>query len=159
MYFYTNQQWFFSDTIGIGIEPLVFFYNVTCHVRSLKHKILKKKNLREINSKMNVCTLSVRRFGTTTVFLKKKLKSDTTLVSLKSVVSDSRMQGRRHRLGDKLETLAFDPIVRKEVLFREDKKVKTFGSTKYLKWWHFPELVFNSFLLTIIFLPDYHFLF
>ena len=108
---------------------------------------------------MNVCTLSVRRFGTTTVFLKKKLKSDTTLVSLKSVVSDSRMQGRRHRLGDKLETLAFDPIVRKEVLFREDKKVKTFGSTKYLKWWHFPELVFNSFLLTIIFLPDYHFLF
>ena len=91
---------------------------------------------------MNVCSVTTRRLSTSTVLLgKKKVKSDTTLVVLKSVVSGYKIQGRRHRLGDKMETLAFDPLIQQEVLFREDKKVKTFESVEKLKWWHKPDTV------------------
>ena len=90
---------------------------------------------------MNVCSINARRLSTATVLLGKKVKSDTTLVVLKSVVSGYTMQGRRHRLGDKMETLAFDPLIQQEVLFREDKKIKTFESVDKLKWWHKPDTV------------------
>ena len=40
-----------------------------------------------------------------------------------------------------METMAFDPIVQQEVLFREDKKIKTFEGTERLEWWHQPDEV------------------
>ena len=81
-----------------------------------------------------------RYFSTTTNLLAKKAKGDTTLVQLKSTVSDFTMQGRRARLGDKLETMGFDPLVQKTVLFREAKKIKTLSVVgKKEKAWNFPQ--------------------
>merc|ERR1712018_615524 len=72
---------------------------------------------------------SQRAFSTTALALAKKgagkSKGNVTLVNLQSTVSNYTMMGRRPRLGEKMETLGFDPLVRKEVLFRENKKIKT----------------------------------
>ena len=88
-----------------------------------------------------IANINVRQFSTAIVRFAKKQKSDATYVRLKSVVSGYTIPARRHRLGDKMETLAFDPIVQQEVLFREDKKVKTFEGTERLEWWHQPDEV------------------
>ena len=81
-----------------------------------------------------------RCFSTTNVLGKRKVKGDTTLVQLKSTVSDFTMQGRRARLGDKLETLGFDPKVQMTVLFKEAKKIKTLSVVgKEPKEWNFPQ--------------------
>jgi ribosomal protein L33 len=81
--------------------------------------------------------LGIRAFSTTQMVLgKKKGKTDTVLVLCKSIASDFMMQGKRTKLGDKLELLAFDPIVQKTVLFKEAKKVKTLRSDGNDKvWW------------------------
>ena len=87
----------------------------------------------------NVVT-NQRYFSTTANVLAKKAKGDTTLVQLKSTVSDFTLQGRRSRLGDKLETMAFDPQVQRTVLFREAKKIKTLSVVgKKEKAWNFPQ--------------------
>ena len=77
---------------------------------------------------------------------KKTVRGDITLVSLQSTVSNYTMQGRRQRLGDKLETLAFDPMVQKKVLFREIKKIKTMNSsTKDGFWMHPSEIEYPEY--------------
>ena len=70
------------------------------------------------------CLQQTRQLSTTMVA--SKPKSDITLVQLQSTVSDFKKQARRNRLGDKLETMDFDPMVQKRVLFKEVKKIKTF---------------------------------
>merc|ERR1712043_147226 len=92
-------------------------------------------------NKVMIANINVRQFSTAIVRFAKKQKSDATYVRLKSVVSGYTIPGRRHRLGDKMETLAFDPIVQQEVLFREHKKVKTFEGADRLEWWHYPDEV------------------
>lgn len=56
------------------------------------------------------------------------------MVWLQSTVSRYKMQGKRPRLGDKLETLAFDPECQKTVLFKEVKKIKTLSGDKNEPW-------------------------
>ena len=58
--------------------------------------------------------------------------------------SDFKKQGRRNRLGDKLETMDFDPLVQKRVLFKEVKKIKTLSvptNQKYPEWLKHPTKV------------------
>lgn len=88
-----------------------------------------------------IANINVRQFSTAIIRFAKKQKTDATYVRLKSVVSGYTIPARRHRLGDKMETLAFDPIVQQEVLFREHKKVKTFEGSDRLEWWHYPDEV------------------
>ena len=68
-------------------------------------------------------------------------RGDVSLVLLQSTVSKYTMQGRRSRLGEKLETLAFDPLVQKKVLFKESKRVKTMSASKKDGWWMYPQEV------------------
>ena len=69
--------------------------------------------------------MQIRGFSTSSIAFKKKSKGDISLVWMTSTVSEHRIQGRRQRLGDKLETLEWDPLVQKKVLFKESKKIKT----------------------------------
>ena len=55
----------------------------------------------------------------------KKAKADVVLVGTKSVVSGHFRHMRRARLGDKVEFLAFDPWIQKEVIYREVEKIKS----------------------------------
>ena len=90
------------------------------------------------------CLQHTRQFSTTMVA--SKPKSDITLVQIQSTVSEFKKQARRNRLGDKLETMDFDPFVQKRVLFKEVKKVKTLSvpsdaKTKYPEWLKYPTKV------------------
>ena len=69
---------------------------------------------------------------------KKGGKGDTTVVFLESTVSGHQILGRRHRLGEKLETMAFDPAVQQMVLFKEAKKIKTLGKEHEGEWFYKP---------------------
>ena len=87
--------------------------------------------------------MQTRQLSTTSMAF---AKSDITLVTIKSTVSDFSKQGRRNRLGDKLETIDFDPYVQKRVLFKEVKKVKTLSlpdrpSKKFPGWLKTPTKV------------------
>ena len=88
------------------------------------------------------CLQQTRQLSTTMVA--SKPKSDITLVQLQSTVSDFKKQARRNRLGDKLETMDFDPMVQKRVLFKEVKKIKTLSvptKQKYPEWLKHPSKV------------------
>jgi hypothetical protein len=52
---------------------------------------------------------------------KKKVKSDFILVKCFSVVTQFKRNMIRPRLADKLEFMAFDPMVQKYALFKEDR--------------------------------------
>lgn len=69
-----------------------------------------------------------------------KKKGDIQLVMLKSSVSEYKTQGRRSRLGEKVETMMFDPFVQQKVLFREVKKVKTINSSENV-FWNKPQII------------------
>ena len=73
------------------------------------------------------CSRHVRSctFSTGNILCAKKPKADVVLVGCKSVVSGHFRHMRRARLGDKVEFLAFDPWIQKEVIYREDKKIKS----------------------------------
>jgi len=55
----------------------------------------------------------------------KKAKADRIVVLCKSVVSGHGRMKARPRLGDKLEFLELDPVVRQEVLYKEEKKIRS----------------------------------
>jgi len=55
----------------------------------------------------------------------KKAKADRIVVLCKSVVSGHGRLKARSRLGDKLEFLDIDPVVRQEVLYKEEKKIRS----------------------------------
>lgn len=72
---------------------------------------------------------TVRNLGLTRILWKssskKKPKAETILVMCESVASTHRKYEIRPRLGDKLEFLANDPNINREVLYKEKKKVKS----------------------------------
>ena len=68
---------------------------------------------------------ATRTFATGRSSLSKKPKADVVLVECRSVVSGHFRSMRRARLGDKVEFLAFDPWIQKEVIYREEKKIKS----------------------------------
>ena len=68
---------------------------------------------------------AARAFATGRSSLSKKPKADVVLVECRSVVSGHFRSMRRARLGDKVEFLAFDPWIQKEVIYREEKKIKS----------------------------------
>jgi hypothetical protein len=55
----------------------------------------------------------------------KKPKAEYIVVRCRSVVSDYPVNKVRPRLDDKLEFLCWDPMVQREVLYREEKKVRS----------------------------------
>ena len=61
----------------------------------------------------------------TCVNLAKKAKADRVIVLCKSVASGHGRQKARARLGDKLEFMDWDPMINREVLYREDKKIRS----------------------------------
>ena len=65
-----------------------------------------------------------RSFSCGSALFAKKPKADVIVVGSKSVVSGHFRPMRRARLGDKVEFLAFDPWVQKEVIYRETEKIK-----------------------------------
>ena len=67
----------------------------------------------------------MRSFAVGRALFAKKPKADVVLVGCKSVVSGHFRPMRRARLGDKVEFLAFDPWIQQEVIYREEKKIKS----------------------------------
>jgi len=56
----------------------------------------------------------------------KKPKADVVLVACKSIASNHQMSVRKGRQGsDKIEFLAFDPEIQREVIYKEDHKIKS----------------------------------
>lgn len=55
----------------------------------------------------------------------KKAKADRIVVLCRSVVSDHYRMAARPRLAEKLEFVDLDPVVRQEVLYKEEKKVRS----------------------------------
>ena len=67
----------------------------------------------------------LRKFSTTATVLKKKPKAELVLVACKSIASDHQISVRKSRLGDKVEFLAFDPEIQREVIYKEMHKIKS----------------------------------
>ena len=65
------------------------------------------------------------QFSLSTISLAKKAKADRLVVLCKSVASGHGRQKARQRLGEKLEFLDWDPLIQREVLYREEKKVRS----------------------------------
>jgi hypothetical protein len=61
----------------------------------------------------------------TLVTLAKKAKADRIVVLCKSVATGHGRHKARQRLADKLEFIDWDPTINTEVLYREEKKVKS----------------------------------
>jgi len=55
----------------------------------------------------------------------KKAKADRIVVLCRSVVSGHGRLKARQRLADKLEFIDIDPIVEREVVYKEEKKVRS----------------------------------
>jgi len=55
----------------------------------------------------------------------KKAKADRIIVLCRSVVTEHFRFKARSRLGDKLEFVDLDPVVGREVLYREEKKIRS----------------------------------
>ncbi len=87
-------------------------------------------------------TVAAVRTLSTTVPLS-KAKTNTLLVLCRSTVTSFGMQLRRPKTADKLEFMAFDPIVQQEVLFKEEKKVKTLRCKpkEANQWWMQPTVI------------------
>jgi len=60
-----------------------------------------------------------------TICLAKKTKADRLVVLCTSVATGHGRMKARQRLGEKLEFIDWDPLINQEVLYREDKKVKS----------------------------------
>lgn len=73
------------------------------------------------------CRHHLRSLSTTlpTPAKKKKSKAEVILVMCESLVSGNKRMMRKARLGDKLQFLAFDPSVQREVIYRETEKIKS----------------------------------
>ena len=65
------------------------------------------------------------QFSLSTLSLAKKTKADRLVVLCKSVASGHARPKARQRLGEKLEFIDWDPLIEREVLYREDKKVRS----------------------------------
>lgn len=61
----------------------------------------------------------------TALCLAKKAKADRVVVLCKSVATGHGRSKARHRLSDKLEFIDWDPSIQQEVLYREEKKVRS----------------------------------
>ncbi|XP_029163954.1 39S ribosomal protein L33, mitochondrial [Nylanderia fulva] len=57
--------------------------------------------------------------------LLKKAKSKQILVMVESLISGHRLIRIRDKLGDKLEFLHYDPLVRQDALYREKRKLRS----------------------------------
>ena len=57
------------------------------------------------------------------LFLLAKSKAEHIVVRCRSVATGYPINKIRVRLEDKLEFMAYDPLIQKEVLFKEEKKV------------------------------------
>lgn len=64
-------------------------------------------------------------FSVTTISLAKKAKADRIVVLCKSVATGHGRPKARSRLSDKLEFIDWDPLIQKEVLYKEEKKVRS----------------------------------
>jgi hypothetical protein len=69
---------------------------------------------------------SVLGFGLSCILAAKKAKADRIVVLCKSLAGTghTRMKAR-HRLADKIEYVDIDPVVNQEVLYREERKVRS----------------------------------
>uniref|UniRef100_A0A1A9ZVD7 Large ribosomal subunit protein bL33m n=1 Tax=Glossina pallidipes TaxID=7398 RepID=A0A1A9ZVD7_GLOPL len=73
-----------------------------------------------------------------TNILFKKVKAKRIMVVVESMVSGHKYNTVRERLGDKVETIRFDPYIQKEAVYRELKKIRSVnkevhrGSKMYL---------------------------
>jgi len=61
----------------------------------------------------------------TVVNFAKKAKADRIVVICKSVATGHARPKARQRLSDKLEFIDWDPLIKQEVLYKEDKKVRS----------------------------------
>jgi len=61
----------------------------------------------------------------TCVNLAKKAKADRIVVLCKSVATGHSRPKARQRLADKLEFIDWDPTIKREVLYREEKKIRS----------------------------------
>ena len=68
-----------------------------------------------------------------TICLAKKAKADRLVVLCSSVASGHTRMKARQRLGEKLEFIDWDPLLNQEVLYREDKKVKSIRDNNIFK--------------------------
>jgi len=59
------------------------------------------------------------------ICLAKKAKADRIVVLCKSVATGHGRHKARQRLSDKLEFIDWDPLIQQEVLYKEDKKVRS----------------------------------
>ncbi|KAL9871970.1 39S ribosomal protein L33, mitochondrial [Glossina fuscipes] len=60
-----------------------------------------------------------------TNILYKKVKAKRIMVVVESMVSGHKFNTVRERLGDKVETIRFDPYIQKEAVYRELKKIRS----------------------------------
>ncbi|KAJ8921402.1 hypothetical protein NQ315_003018 [Exocentrus adspersus] len=60
-----------------------------------------------------------------TNILLKRVKSKQIMVQLESMVSGHKCNQIRDRLGDKLEVIRFDPLIQKESVYKEVKKIRS----------------------------------
>jgi len=64
-------------------------------------------------------------FSLTAISFIKKAKADRVVVLCKSVASGHGRMKARQRLAEKLEFIDYDPTLQLEVLYKEDKKVRS----------------------------------
>ena len=64
-------------------------------------------------------------FSLSALSLAKKAKADRLVVLCKSVATGHGRMKARPRLGDKLEFIEWDPLINQEVLYREERKVRS----------------------------------
>jgi len=64
-------------------------------------------------------------FSVSALCLAKKAKADRIVVICKSVATGHGRMKARQRLSDKLEFIDWDPTINQEVLYKEEKKVRS----------------------------------
>jgi len=86
-------------------------------------------------------TTPVLNFALSVSLTAKKAKADRIVVVCKSVVTGHVRMKARQRLGDKLEFIDIDPIVRQQSLYREDKKIRSIREHQIKK---IPRLLYSN---------------
>ena len=76
---------------------------------------------------------SCLQFSLTAAALAKKSKADRIIVLCKSAATGHGRVKARQRLSDKLEFIDWDPLICQEVLYREDKKVRSIRDPTIVK--------------------------
>ena len=76
---------------------------------------------------------SALQFSISTLTLAKKAKADRLVVLCKSVASGHGRAKARQRLGEKLEFIDWDPLIERQVLYKEDKKVRSIRDKNIVK--------------------------